>query len=203
MTILALDCSFTGLALALQNGAHTHVFGTSTPRSSDVLPTEIAELFVKSATSAAALSRILVTTGPGSFTGIRLGLATAEAFKLIYPHIEIIGLSTLHALARQVVATHHPEQPFTLMLDAAGGQTYQQTFSATGNPLSPAVCEPLNPSPSTLHPTFFQSSLMLASPAVALEALDASHLFTLAEDPTNHLPATPVYLKPLTYKQVS
>ncbi len=197
-TRLALDCSFAGLSLALQTASgQVATFTTPTARSSDFLPQELANIFEKSGINAMGLTHILVTTGPGSFTGIRLGLATAEALKLLKPSVTIIGLSTLQALACQVVAAHAPKGAFTLVLDAAGQQAYTQTFSPHGEALTPAACVPLSEVSSQPN-LFAQASLML--PGTPLSTLDATHLFTLAENPAHHLHATPVYLKPLTYK---
>lgn len=202
MTQLAVDCSFTGLSLALKTGTQTHVFSTATARSSDLLPTELQNILIKSGTAAADITDIYVTTGPGSFTGIRLGLATAEALKLVNPAINITGLSTLHALAIQIKTDHKPANSFTVVLDAAGGQLYTQNFNSQAQPESPAACIPLGQLPVTSHQSFLfaQQSLMLPLPAMALESFSAAHLFTLAENPAAHLPAQPVYLKPLTYK---
>lgn len=197
-TSLALDCSFAGLSITLKTSAGaTFTFSTPAARSSDFLPAELANIFEKSATTAQNLTHIYVTTGPGSFTGIRLGLATAEALKLVNPSLQIIGLSTLHALARQVISTHAPSANFTLVLDAAGSQAYTQTFTPEGIAVSVAACLSVAEA-ATASNLYAQSTLML--PATSLDALDTLHLFTLAEDSANHLPLTPVYLKPLTYK---
>jgi tRNA threonylcarbamoyl adenosine modification protein YeaZ len=197
-TRLALDCATAGLSLALHlTGGKTYTFSTPAARSSDLLPTALADLLAQSGTTAADISEILVTTGPGSFTGLRLGLATAEALKLLNPHITIIGLPTLHALALQAVAENHPAEPFTIVQDAAGGTLYTQTFTTNGTPQTEPACIPTaNLSTGLL---FAPTSLMLA--AQPLEHLAATHLFTLAEDSSTHLPPQPVYLKPLTYKK--
>ena len=124
--VLALDCSFAGLSLALQTAENTLHITTETPRSSDVLPTELQNLMQQAEVSVSDIATALVTVGPGSFTGIRLGLVTAEALKLLNPHLMIIGLSTLQVMARQIVTEHNPQQAFTVLLEAAGSQYYVQ-----------------------------------------------------------------------------
>ncbi len=195
---LALDCSFTGLTLALQAGGHTYAFSTSVPRSSDILPTELQSLLQQAGVTVASLTHIFATTGPGSFTGIRLGLATAQALKLLNPNIEVLGLSTLQTLALQVVADHHPTEPFTLVLDAAGGQLYTQTFAADATPQTPAACTATAPTGLV----FAQSSLMLPA-TTPLTTLQPAALLAAAANPAHHLPPQPVYLKPLTYTKAS
>ncbi len=173
------------------------MFSTAAARSSDLLPTALADLFAQSATTAATLTHVLVTTGPGSFTGIRLGLATAEALQLVNPAITITGLPTLHACAMQVAATRQPQGAFAVATDAAGGQLYTQTFTAGGQPQTEATCIPAT-TPFTT-PVYAPPLLMLAG-ALPLDDLKAETLFTLAGDTSTHLPPQPVYLKPLTYK---
>lgn len=199
-TRLALDCSTTGLTIALRTPTgKIFDFSTREARSSDLLPTALATLFVQSGTTAANLTHVYVTTGPGSFTGIRLGLATAEALKLVNPALAIIGLSTLHACALQHATRHPQTEDFTIVQDAAGGSFYAQTFTAAGRPHTAASCVPA----ATHFPTpvFAAPSLMLTG-ARPLADLSAASLFPLAEDPATHLPPQPVYIKPLTYKTV-
>jgi len=195
---LAIDCSFAGLSLALQTDAGVTHFTTQAPRSSDILPTELQRLMQQENVAVSDLTTILVAIGPGSFTGIRLGLATAEAFKLLNPSIQIIGLSTLHALATHICADYHPQTDFTVLLDAAGGQAYTQIFNPNGEPQTTAECIPVPPTEGTL---FAQASLMHAT-ATPIATLDARHMLSLAENRTAHLPPQPVYIKPLTYKKV-
>lgn len=194
---LAIDCSFAGLSLALQTDEGVVHFTTEAPRSSDILPTELQRLMQQANCAVSDLATILVAIGPGSFTGIRLGLATAGALKLLNPSLQIIGLSTLRALAIQIVAAHRPQTAFTLLLDAAGGQVYAQTFASDGTPQTEAECLALSPEGGTL---FAQASLMhpVATPVTTL---DARHMLQLAKNRDAHLPPQPVYIKPLTYQK--
>ena len=194
---LALDCSFAGLSLALQDDEKTYHFTTEAARSSDILPTELQNLLAQAQLGATEISHVYATTGPGSFTGIRLGLAVAEALKLVHPQLVITGLSTLCSLAAQIVAEHAPPQAFTILLDAAGGQVYAQTFSPAGEPLTEALCTSESP---TAGVVFAQASLMHPT-ATPIATLDARAILRLAENLAAHLPPQPVYIKPLTYKK--
>lgn len=184
--------------MAIQIDEGSVHFTTEAPRSSDILPTELQRLMQQANVTVKDIRTILVAIGPGSFTGIRLGLATAEAFKLLNPSLQIIGLSTLQALATQIRADHHPQTDFTVLLDAAGGQAYTQTFSANAEPHTTAACSAVPPTEGTL---FAQASLMHAT-ATPITTLDARHMLTLAQNTDAHLPPQPVYIKPLTYKKV-
>ncbi len=74
-----------------------------------------------------ALDRIGVTVGPGSFTGLRVGLAFAQGLGAALG-IPVVGISTLEALAR----SKHPEPTGSMgvaaAIDARRGQVYLQTF---------------------------------------------------------------------------
>ncbi len=65
-----------------------------------------------------------VTTGPGSFTGIRIGLASVKAMAYAVG-AKAIGISSLHALARSTVFHDGPVLP---MFDARGGRVFASLF---------------------------------------------------------------------------
>ena len=80
-----------------------------------------------------ALDRIAVTTGPGSFTGLRVGLAFAQGLGLALDR-PVTGLSTLEALAGE--AADADEVVVWALIDARRGQVYAQGFRG-GAPLDP------------------------------------------------------------------
>lgn len=77
-----------------------------------------------------AVERIAVTVGPGSFTGIRVGVAAARGFALALG-VEAVGVSTLAVVAAEARAAH-PGRPVMAALDARRGEVYAQLFSAGG-----------------------------------------------------------------------
>jgi tRNA threonylcarbamoyladenosine biosynthesis protein TsaB len=72
------------------------------------------------------LDRIAVTRGPGSFTGLRVGLAFAQGLGLALAR-PVSGLSTLAALARD--AAPEPGVAVWALIDARRGQVYAQRFA--------------------------------------------------------------------------
>lgn len=106
--LLALDTSTLSLSLALvargrvgaEGGLEVveqHVVGPP-QRQSDLLPGLIAERLQVHGRSLSAIQAFVVGLGPGSFTGLRIGLATLKglAFALERP---LVGVSSLAALA--------------------------------------------------------------------------------------------------------
>ncbi len=75
------------------------------------------------------LDRIGVTVGPGSFTGLRVGLAFAQGLGEALDR-PVVGISTLEALARSLDLDE--ESRIAAAIDARRGQVYLQTFGAVG-----------------------------------------------------------------------
>lgn len=79
----------------------------------------------------ASIDRVAVTVGPGSFTGLRVGIAAARAIALSWS-IPAVGVSTLAALAAPLILG---EQAGTIVvaIDARHGHVYFAAFHADGH----------------------------------------------------------------------
>src|SRR5437763_12622721 len=78
----------------------------------------------------AELDRIAVTVGPGSFTGLRVGISAARGIALAAGK-PAIGLSTLSALAAPHVAAR-ANQTIIAAIDARNEQVYFHVFAPNG-----------------------------------------------------------------------
>jgi tRNA threonylcarbamoyladenosine biosynthesis protein TsaB len=87
----------------------------------------VAEALAASGADLAAVGRIGVTVGPGSFTGLRVGLAFAKGLA-IARGVPCVGVTTLEALAASVEGDE-----VLAAIDARRGQVYLQLF-ASGAP---------------------------------------------------------------------
>jgi tRNA threonylcarbamoyl adenosine modification protein YeaZ len=79
------------------------------------------------------LDRIAVTTGPGSFTGLRVGISAARGIALAAAK-PAIGLSTLAAYAAPFIA-QDDSIPVIVVVDARHEQVYLQVFGTGGRTL--------------------------------------------------------------------
>jgi len=99
-TMLALDTSTRTVGLALYDGMQ--VLNESVWTSQDYHTVELApavvQAFEKAGLKGEDLGALAVALGPGSFTGLRVGLALAKGLALVH-HIPIIGVPTLDVLA--------------------------------------------------------------------------------------------------------
>jgi tRNA threonylcarbamoyladenosine biosynthesis protein TsaB len=93
----------------------------------------IARVIKQSGIGFLSLDRIAVTTGPGSFTGLRVGLSAARGIGLA-ANKPVIGLTTLTAFAAPVVS-ESGEQPIISAIDARHDQVYYQVVSGNGSSL--------------------------------------------------------------------
>lgn len=78
----------------------------------------------------AALDRVAVTVGPGSFTGLRVGIAAARAIGLA-AKIPVVGVTTLSALLAPLVAAGDPRL-VAAAIDARHGQVYFHAVAPGG-----------------------------------------------------------------------
>jgi tRNA threonylcarbamoyladenosine biosynthesis protein TsaB len=77
------------------------------------------------------LTSIAVCVGPGSFTGIRVGVSAAIGFGVAL-NIPLVGVTSLQALALENI---NATAEVLCLIDAHRGDVYMQTFSPNGAPL--------------------------------------------------------------------
>ena len=86
------------------------------------------------------LDAIAVSTGPGSFTGVRVGVSAARGLALALK-VPAVGVTTLEALAREA-RDSRPGRPVVARIEAGRGQVYLAAFSTEGaSTFGPAALE--------------------------------------------------------------
>jgi tRNA threonylcarbamoyladenosine biosynthesis protein TsaB len=125
MIILALDTALNACSVALVEDERV-LASCSEPMvrgHQERLALMVQEVMAKADLPFAALDRIAVTVGPGSFTGLRVGLAFAKGLALALDR-PCIGIGSLQALA----ASAGSEGLVCAVIDARRDQLYLQVF---------------------------------------------------------------------------
>ena len=137
MYVLGIDTStMTGGAAVVRDGVllGEYVLNIRTTHSERLLPA-IERLLHDAGVTLRDMDAIAVVTGPGSFTGIRIGVATAKGFAYALQK-RLIGVTALEAFARQFLTFPGIVVP---MIDSRRSEVYAQAFRA-----GKAVTEPWN-----------------------------------------------------------
>jgi tRNA threonylcarbamoyladenosine biosynthesis protein TsaB len=137
MLILAIDTALDACSAGiLDTDAGKLIAHESLPMKrghAEALMPLIARVMKASGIAFAALDRIAVTTGPGSFTGLRVGLSAARGIALAAGK-PAVGVTTLTAYAAPVVS-ESGEQPVISAIDARHDHVYFQVVSGNGSSL--------------------------------------------------------------------
>lgn len=182
MILLAIDAAGTRLQLALakaDGSVDTLVEDMPKGHAERIFPA-IAELLARNGAAYADLGRIAVTTGPGSFTGVRVGLSAARGLGLALG-IPVVGVPTLEAIS----LASPPGRPTSVLLDARRGEAWFQRFSAPGVPAAGTELLPMETARARAGP----AALEMPFPDIAALAGHAAGL-----DPGTHRP-DPVYIR--------
>jgi len=136
--ILALDTATSRCGCALMAGQHVlaRVGADIGKGHAEVLMGQIEDLFDAAGVAVGDVTRIGVSCGPGSFTGIRVGVAVARglALALAVPALGISRFAATDHLVRRV----SPGNASTIVLPAFGDVLYAQHFDAEGRPMGEA-----------------------------------------------------------------
>ncbi len=130
MKILAIETATSCVACALwsDDGPVASLMLVARQRHAEVLMPSIDELCGRAGWSVGDLTGVAVDRGPGLFTGLRVGLATARAMAAAR-HIPAVGVTSLDALA-------HPGRRRTgliaAVVDARKGEVYWALYGADG-----------------------------------------------------------------------
>lgn len=141
MRVLALETATAGAGLALFSGERlidAIALGAERAISERLLPA-LEALLARTGTAPEAIDGYAISIGPGSFTGLRVGLASVKglAFGSETP---VAPVPTLAALAAGVAAG-----PVAALLDARRGEVYAAVYAAPGDLVPSCVAEGVYP----------------------------------------------------------
>lgn len=128
MKILTIDTSSQNAIIAItEEGEKIIELNNAEEKThSQKLMYMIENAFLESKMSLDAVDLIVCCLGPGSFTGVRIGIATAKAFA-DSKNIPTVGVSSLEALAYQL----NIEGDICSFIDAGHGNAYGRIFQNT------------------------------------------------------------------------
>jgi tRNA threonylcarbamoyladenosine biosynthesis protein TsaB len=159
------------------------------------------------------LDMVAVTVGPGSFTGLRIGLAAARGMALA-ASLPCFGITTLDAVAGSIDSRRYPGKMVLAALDSKRGDIFAQAFGAVDRPLGPPVAVSADDLPGVVPagPVVVAGSAadtavrvltdagiqaVTAAPAVPVAAAVAAIAARRRRDGVKSLrPPSPLYLRP-------
>jgi tRNA threonylcarbamoyl adenosine modification protein YeaZ len=144
MRLLAIDTALAACSAAIYDSDTGVVASESLPMTrghAEALLPLVARVMAAAAIEFSALDRIVVTVGPGSFTGLRVGVSAARGIALAAGK-PAVGVTTLRAFAMPHVGADvvgpDVEAPVLAVIDARHDHVYFQTFDAAGDALDSA-----------------------------------------------------------------
>jgi len=189
MWVLALDTTTRDGSVALVRDGDVVVERPSDAAwtHAERLPADLRAVLDEAGVPLTAVDLVAVATGPGAFTGLRIGLAAAQGLALALDR-PAAGVPTLAALAWDVLTRHPEHRAAGAWLDATRGEVYAAAFEAGSPraawPLVP-LCPPLSAPPAAVLEAWHGVvppglAVALASPHPGTADLTAAGLLAVA-----------------------
>lgn len=134
--ILSIETAISVCSVAIHDGGRllgiVEVLGDNV-HGSKLVPL-IRELLVQTEVRKADLKAVAVSKGPGSYTGLRIGVSTAKGLGYALG-IPLIGVDTLDAIARNYFSLCGEDDVIIPMLDARRMEVYAKVIGSDGRTL--------------------------------------------------------------------
>lgn len=205
-TILAIECSTRACSVALRSGGETRLLRHAEGRNqAEAVVPLVAEVMTEAECDWDRLDAVAVSIGPGSFTGLRIGIAAARGLGLARG-LPVLGHRTAEIMARKVPPEAARGRALIVAIDSRRDDVFFQRFADSGM----ALGDILAMTPAELL-TEIPGPLLLAGDGLAGFAdltgdftllpinPDAAILAELAEQAWRDgkaLPAEPLYVRP-------
>ncbi|HXD55000.1 MAG TPA: tRNA (adenosine(37)-N6)-threonylcarbamoyltransferase complex dimerization subunit type 1 TsaB [Solirubrobacteraceae bacterium] len=142
MRVLGIDTATSATAAAILDGAadvrerRDDPPPGAHPGHATRLLAMVDELLAEAAIELDAVARIAVGAGPGTFTGLRVGMATARGLAQSLG-CELVTVSSLRALAHGARSSGVGAAPLLAAIDARRGEVFAAAYAAGGEELAP------------------------------------------------------------------
>lgn len=133
-TILAIDTVTGGTQVALALGQEKRLISKSDDRphaQAECLMPLIEQIMSEGKKAFKEMDAIICTSGPGSFTGLRTGLAAAKALAMA-TDLPLYGISTFDAFALQYQSHTQKKQPLCVLIESRRAEFFSQLYNETG-----------------------------------------------------------------------
>lgn len=137
MITLAIDTSsaHSSVALVHDGTVLAHREHTDAKRHAETLAPMLTDVLDGWGGDRASITNIACGVGPGPYTGVRAGVASAQALGLALG-VPVFGVCSLDALADGVREAEQPSQPFAVAIDAKRSEMYWAQYAANGERLA-------------------------------------------------------------------
>lgn len=147
MILLAIDTALASCSACVYDSTQNKILAEEREfmerGHAEALPPMVARVMAAAGISYSDLNRIAVTTGPGTFTGIRIGLSFARALGLAR-NIKVLGVDTLTATQAAVIKVEIPI--FVVHKAGNSGFIHYKNLNNSNNiEISNSVVFPLGP----------------------------------------------------------
>ena len=143
MTILLLETATAVCSVALaRNGEVLAELHSDQPNAhSSRLPLFVEQLFAQCNIAPAQLDAVCASSGPGSYTGLRIGVSSAKGFSYALS-IPLLSVPTLQGMAAQYYAQHPDYHGMVCpMIDARRMECYTSIYASPTELLKPTSAD--------------------------------------------------------------
>lgn len=143
MLVLALDTTTRAGSVAVLRDDQplSVIVGDVNRTHGERLPAEIERALAAAGVARRQLQLLVVASGPGAFTGLRIGLAAIQGLAMVLA-VPAIGVSALDALADAARDLHRATGPIGAWIDAQRGEVFAASYPARHSAMDAGGQEP-------------------------------------------------------------
>lgn len=191
MNILALETTdrVASVALLTDDGCYEKRIESPLRHEETVMPA-VDELLTEAGIAPADLTALAVDVGPGSFTGVRIGVCHGNAMALALG-LPVVAVNALEALAYPLLGG---SKPVAAVIDARNGNGYGALYGADGTVLIPPCAIEIDPFLGELPKNAILTGTGFSGADEALPL--AGSVARMAADRVGERAVSPLYLRP-------